>query len=137
MDSPINEKSIEIINWMHNDYDIYFVTSRTELEIDSLIRFITYYKIKINGIAYVGKKSKLHALSMLNPAIYIDDSLNKLLDLVDNNFTEVCNQIAKCKLFLFYNNANKNDVIKESYPISYVNNWNGIKNIVSKYFLAK
>ena len=132
MDSPIKEKSIEIINWMNNYYDIYIVTSRTELEIDSLISFITYYKIKINGIAYVGNKSKLHALSMLNPAIYIDDSLNKLLDLVDNNFTGVCSQIAKCKLFLFYNNANKNDVIKESLPISPIKNWEDIK-LLLKY----
>ena len=69
---------------------------------------------------------------MLNPAIYIDDSLNKLLDLVDNNFTEVCNQIAKCKLFLFYNNANKNDVIKESLPISPIKNWEDIK-LLLKY----
>ena len=134
MDSPILEKSIETINWMHNYYDIYFVTARTELEIKSLISFITYYKIKINGIASIGENSKLHALSMLNPVIYIDDSLNKLLDLIDNNFTEVSNQISKCKLFLFYNNANKYVVINKSLPISSINSWGEVKTLISKIY---
>lgn len=135
MDSPIEKNCINIINWIQNYLDIYVVTSRSELEIKPLLDFIIFHKIKINGVAYVGDDNKLNALSVLKPIIYIDDSLDKLLDLLVNDFAEVSSSISKCDLFLYSNNTNKSEIIGKNTPISIINGWLKIKDLICNYRL--
>tara|TARA_Y100001970_G_scaffold294299_1_gene450074 strand:+ start:27119 stop:27808 length:690 start_codon:yes stop_codon:yes gene_type:complete len=135
MDSPIEKNCINIINWIQNYLDIYIVTSRSELEIKPLLKFIIFHKIKINGVAYVGNDNKLNALSVLKPIIYIDDSLDKLLNLLVDDFTKVSGSISKCDLFLYSNNTNKSAIIGKNTPISIINGWLKIKNLIYNYEL--
>ena len=135
MDSPIEKNCINTINWMQNHLDIYIVTSRSELEIKPLLKFITFHKIKINGVAYVGNDNKLNVLSVLKPIIYIDDSLDKLLNLLVDDFTKVSSLISKCELFLYSNNTNKSEIINKNTPISIINGWSKIKNLIYSYEL--
>jgi len=61
--------------------------------------------------------------------LFIDDSLNKLMDLLDKELKCIIELLSECRLFLYENITNKDESLC-NLPIEKIKNWEEIKELV-------
>jgi|APSaa5957512535_1039671.scaffolds.fasta_scaffold02106_3 hypothetical protein len=129
MELSVEKGAIEGICYLNKSNDIYIVTSRNEKEAEAIISFMDFHEIIIDGILSVNDRSKLNSLAAISPHIFIDDSLNKLMDLLDKELKCIIELLSECRLFLYENITNKDESLC-NLPIEKIKNWEEIKELV-------
>jgi uncharacterized HAD superfamily protein len=130
MEMPIEDGAIEGIRQLIETNEIYIVTSRNTEETKAVIEFIEYHNISVDGIVSVNDRSKLNALAVIEANYFLDDSLSKLLALIDETTWQVVRTLGKCKLLLYKNITNKDDSLSGT-PIKKVKLWENIVQIIN------
>ena len=106
---------------------IFIITSRYKNMMQHLQEYLKYYKIKVDGIINTGMENKILALKKIKADLFVEDSLSKLQDIL-NNLDKNSQEYLKGN-FIFYRNIS-NSLIKNDGKIREVKNWNELYSII-------
>ncbi len=99
LEVPTEEGAVDALNRLkRQNVRLVVVTSRYESETGGIQSYLTLNKISVDDIFHTDRKSKYDIVRSLSPILYVDDSPNKLIDLLP--LKDVTS------LFLFRNVAN-------------------------------
>ena len=113
------------INLMPN-VKTFIISSRYGAMMQHLHDFLKFYKIKVSGIINVNGGNKITGLRKINPEIFIEDSLEKIENVLKE--LKTTEPLSKC-IFVFYRNIG-NSLVQNKNNILERDNWNDIYQLV-------
>ncbi len=124
MDVPVEDEAQKVIKRLNEEeIEIFLVTSRMDDEIVPIRAYLEKYHISVDGILNSSEQSKIDCLRDIQPDIYIDDSLAKIISVISNISANCI--LSKCQCLLYENEANRSPHGKEK-CIDNVSSWNDI-----------
>ncbi|MCF7866197.1 5'-nucleotidase [Candidatus Woesearchaeota archaeon] len=108
-------------------FKIYVVTSRESSyerpEIQAAMNWLKQKNISITAAINTNNESKKEVLKQIKPIIYVDDSINKLIELYENQeCTKIHSDLENTKMFLF--NTSFKEQANVCGFIKTINSWN-------------
>ena len=130
LETPLEEGILGFIKWIKTfeNIRIYLVTSRYDRMIPALNNYLIKHNLLFDGIFNTQNKSKKKILEKLAADFFIEDSPEKLLQVIKENQSQ---DIKNCEFILFRNSSNKFFQEPPS-EITAINSFSELKIMVEK-----
>lgn len=102
---------------------IFVLTSRFDYMIQHLKDYLKFHKIKIDGVINTNNTNKSESLNKINPNLFVEDTLSKLLG-AKKNYNG-----STCKFILYRNIQNKKDTLSDK-GLKDVNGWKDLSEMI-------